>query len=375
MVRKFLHGVAGAKRSVPRNAPGHGLTTFAPAARRRRLRSSGAIVLAGWLFWGPSVVLADLGAEGLPARQARVAAMSRSEFGRLQRNFETYQGLTEPERDELRRLYHAVDEDPELATLMDSYRNWLRTLSPGQRSSLLNLPAPERAERIAAILKEQRAVAEERRAGRQRTLKASREMMEHMATLRAFYKWLGAWVDTRGVGPEPPAAIPEGRGRSLSWPIWYAATQGLFRDFPVEAVPDEEFQRLVDQLGEKARLRVGAAGTVTAGQREQLARWLRAALLRGNRMAFPNLEPLAEGKVPEIMDALSNEEQEWFERIPDERLARELAKVDYLLHPPGDYSRLQFPSIDRTRFSGMGRWQNQSNRSNPWLRREKTPAQ
>jgi hypothetical protein len=320
------------------------------------------------------VVLADLGAEALPARQARVAAMSRSEFARLQRNFEAYQSLTEPERDELRRLYHAVGEDPELAALMDSYRNWLRTLSPSQRSSLLNLPAPERAERIAAILKEQRAVAEERRAGRQRTLQASREMMERMTTLRAFYKWLGAWVDTRGVGPEPPAAIPEGRGRSLSWPIWYAATQGLFRDFPVKAVPDE-FQQLVDQLGEKVRLRVGAAGTVTAGQREQLARWLRAALLRGNRMAFPNLEPLAEGKVPEITDALSNEEQEWFERIPDERLARELAKVDYLLRPPGDFSQLQFPSIDRTRFSGMGRWKNQSNRSNPWLRREKTPAQ
>ncbi len=98
-------------------------------------------------------------------RLARIDAMSTAQKENLARNFRRYMALTEAERDKLRRLHDAIEEDRQhggaLKDTLGKYNDWLQTLSVAQLKELRQTSEP--TARVELIKRFQREQLEEER--------------------------------------------------------------------------------------------------------------------------------------------------------------------------------------------------------------------
>ena len=92
------------------------------------------------------------------ARRARVESLAPADRQQLARQQERFDSLTPEEQQQLRQFHDDLEADPNherLRKVLGSYYNWLKTLGPGQRAELLDLPPAERVERIKKLRAEQ----------------------------------------------------------------------------------------------------------------------------------------------------------------------------------------------------------------------------
>lgn len=68
----------------------------------------------------------------------KIESMTSSERARLKRNYEKFQKLSAEEKQRLRKIHAATQNQPELDQVMRSYCNWVKTLSPWEQEDLRN---------------------------------------------------------------------------------------------------------------------------------------------------------------------------------------------------------------------------------------------
>ena len=88
----------------------------------------------------------------------RVASMTDAEKEALRRKQERFEQLDPARQEELRQLHRRLERTPgadRLRQVMARYDEWLKTLSPGQRADLLELPPADRIARIKEIQQQQ----------------------------------------------------------------------------------------------------------------------------------------------------------------------------------------------------------------------------
>lgn len=133
------------------------LTARSPFAARRTFMLAALFVLALC-----AAVWAD---DLLTERRQRIEAMSIDEKDRLLRKYERFRALDAAEQQRLRTLQAQIDASPdadELLRVMHAYHEWLKSLSPGQRSELLEADPEERIAEIRRLRAEQQRQAESR---------------------------------------------------------------------------------------------------------------------------------------------------------------------------------------------------------------------
>jgi hypothetical protein len=117
------------------------------------------LLCAGPLAWGGSPCAPRVFSDDRQAKHlARLEAMSASEKEELARKKSQYDSLPPAEKERLKALCHEIEahsDAEELATVMNRYHQWLKTLSAAQLAELRDLPEPERLKRIKRLLRDQ----------------------------------------------------------------------------------------------------------------------------------------------------------------------------------------------------------------------------
>jgi hypothetical protein len=147
----------------------------------RRLRSRFWLTLLACLggllcpggFCGNRAEAVDRGRER-EENLARLSRLSAPERENLKRNLQEFRALPAAEKERLRALQRALQADAQsggrLNRVLDAYYDWLKTLSPGQRSDLRNEADPvRRSQQVGALLQRQES-AESGDAPRRRRL-------------------------------------------------------------------------------------------------------------------------------------------------------------------------------------------------------------
>ncbi len=94
-----------------------------------------------------------LAADGRPseqreANQKRLNEMTETERRRLDENVRLYREMPAAERDRLRELHQAIENDPKLKAAFDEYQSWANSLSPVDRHELRQTRDPEARRRL-----------------------------------------------------------------------------------------------------------------------------------------------------------------------------------------------------------------------------------
>ena len=94
-----------------------------------------------------------LAADGRPpeqreANQTRLNSMTEPERRRLDENVRLYREMPVAERDRLRELHQAIENDPELKAAFADYQAWANSLSPVDRHELRQTLDPEARKRL-----------------------------------------------------------------------------------------------------------------------------------------------------------------------------------------------------------------------------------
>jgi hypothetical protein len=96
--------------------------------------------------------------EKLAARRAEVEAMPADKKNQLRKLYERFQQRSEIEQDRLRQLDAALRSDPEephLRAVLESYHNWLPTLTPLERAKLLDMTKDDAIVEIQRLKREE----------------------------------------------------------------------------------------------------------------------------------------------------------------------------------------------------------------------------
>ncbi len=104
------------------------------------------------------------GGDDLATRREQVERMPPAEQQDLLRKQERFAELPSEEQERLRTLQAALDADPhhdELQQVLFRYHEWLKTLTPTQRSELADLPPQERVQQIKKIQRQQHMAREQ----------------------------------------------------------------------------------------------------------------------------------------------------------------------------------------------------------------------
>ena len=108
------------------------------------------------LEWATSTdTVAD---EELEARRAYVEALPTAEKNELRKLYERFQARSEEEKERLRTLDAELRADPQklrLRAVLESYHNWLPTLSPLERANLLKMTPTDAVAQIEALKEQQ----------------------------------------------------------------------------------------------------------------------------------------------------------------------------------------------------------------------------
>ncbi|MBX3449573.1 MAG: hypothetical protein KF777_08450 [Planctomycetaceae bacterium] len=116
-------------------------------------------------FWLPAFAMVavvliganDVGRTAVERRQAELAALTEPERAQVLRNFARFESLPPAERQRLRDLDAAVRAEPRLNQLLETYSNWLKTLTPGQLSRLEEATDPVARAALVADFRQNQA--------------------------------------------------------------------------------------------------------------------------------------------------------------------------------------------------------------------------
>jgi hypothetical protein len=296
--------------------------------------SCGALVL--------SVVFVCAGAtplerQELLSRQAKVEALSPAEKQQLERNEQRFAALSTAEQDQLRKLADDLESDPaeaRLKQLLARYHEWLKTLSPGQRAELLELPIAERVERIKQI-KEQQARHRPRKPANLEDL--SPNDLPKIAHWFDDSIWARRQEIIKSLGPDAAEKLeqmPEQeRRRYLAFSVW-----GRLHRWDEDLSPllMAETSKLIDQLSPAAAAKFNA--TPETERRQLMRQWLRAAFAdRMERRGPGRKMPLASNEEIEAFfeKSLPGPERERLLNMPRDEMQRELRRlyVQYSMTP------------------------------------------
>jgi hypothetical protein len=121
---------------------------------------------SGGEFWLPAfatvalVLIAanDAGQSNVERRQAELAALTEPEREQVMRNFARFESLPPAERHRLREMDAAIRAEPRLNQLLETYHNWLKTLTPGQLSRLEEATDPVARAALVAEFRQNQAM-------------------------------------------------------------------------------------------------------------------------------------------------------------------------------------------------------------------------
>lgn len=273
------------------------------------------------LTWSASEsVRAD---ESLELREQRISRLTASEKEELQRRRDRFDKLPALEKERMRALHQQIQghQDSErLMTVLDHYSDWLRTISTSQRADLRKLPVEERIKRIRDTQRRR----EEVRFGQFMT-----ERLQHEDARRVF-----SWLDDEFVAgkQEQLEEMVDGRDRRLLRMIEDdSRRRALMLKMLYRGNPDilgdptpEQIKELVERLSPEAKKQFQAQADPQ--QQERLVQeWIQAAIM--SRLAPP---PVSEEELQEFFATLGPEQREELERLPRDRMHRELSRWYYM---------------------------------------------
>lgn len=99
----------------------------------------------------------DAGQTDIERRQAELAALTEPEREQVLRNFARFESLPPAERQRLREMDAAIRAEPRLNQLLETYTNWLKTLTPGQLSRLEEATDPVARAALVADFRQNQA--------------------------------------------------------------------------------------------------------------------------------------------------------------------------------------------------------------------------
>jgi hypothetical protein len=306
--------------------------------------------------------------ESLEQRRRRLEAMPDSEKHTLLERKRQFDQLLDKEKEHLRDFHQQLENHEQkerLHALLRRYDEWLKSLMPGQRAQLLELPADQRIARIKEILRDQETQ-------RFRMMVGGRLAEKDLQALR---EWLDDFI--RHNEDQILAALPRDQltrflddydpdkhRRALPFLIIRHPSPDMPRPTPedearLQSLVSREARELLDSLDDdQERSRV-------------LQTWIRAAW-------FSRMRPPIDRKDLDAFAAqqLDPQQREWLENLPRERMYHELRRIysqDQFRQMTGDKgprppwsgggpppgSRPRGDSRSRGRSDSPGPWQNE----------------
>lgn len=295
---------------------------FLDELEKRRLLAEPAADLAGQ---APSRSAPDVAySPDASERRRALSSLPDAELESLRRKKEQFESLPPQEQEQLRRLANevaAASDSAERRELMGRYNEWLKTIASADRAALRELSGAAKADKVAELIKAQEA---ERFA----------ELMEGRLAkddLEKIYAWLDRFVQDREsqIMAALPKELPEefrrrlreaddaGRRRMLAV-VLFRASPGESR---LPRPSAEQVTALKDTLSPEAQ---AVWDKASEAERPMLAqKWIAAAFWS---KAPP---PVSEEQLREFFKTRDAKEREWLERLPPERMARELRRLYY----------------------------------------------
>jgi len=160
-LREFLRAAPGLRRTGPDRET---RSLLRPLQRSQHRFWGILLTCLGWMtcYGGGLGNAAEADDRGRQREEnlARLSRLPAPERENLKRNLQEFRALPGAEKERLRELQRALHTDAKsggkLNRVLDSYFDWLKTLSPGQRSDLRNEPDPvRRAQQVGALLQRQ----------------------------------------------------------------------------------------------------------------------------------------------------------------------------------------------------------------------------
>jgi hypothetical protein len=261
--------------------------------------------------------------DSLDVQRQRLEQMSPEDRESLRRRSERFYHLPEPERQRLRDLHQQLDSHPEgqrLREVMQSYTEWLRTISSGERAELLSLPADERLARIKELKQQQET-------------QRFRGFVDRQLTrddLGKIYAWLDEVVKRNE--PQLMAQLSEERRefileeqdeqrrrRRLMFAVWSRRGPDETGASPLDPITPEDIPELIASLSAEAKTALAEARGLEE-KRALLQRWSRAAMFA--RQA-PNVD---DKTLMEFFDKLASEHRQRLEGLPRDEMLRDLER-------------------------------------------------
>ena len=298
----------------------------------------GMLALSGPFWCCAATQAAD---HALAAGRARIEQMSQAELDRLARSRQRFNELSAPEQQQLRDLQAAIESSPrsaELLRVMDAYHAWLKTLSPGQRAELVELPFEQRVAEIKRLRVEHQQTEALRSIG--------------LSDVRELSNWLRAHYEPRilAVLSQPRRRRFEQLPPAVRGIILLDLYSRMLR-VPEQArqwhLPDED--QLTDlhrRLSEPAQRRLESTSTVEGKQRIVVG-WIREV---GRRMSSREWSShIANVSDEELTDFFENEldthTREQLLMLPPEAMWSELRH---------EYLRRELPELNPPRIGPIG---------------------
>jgi len=175
----------------------------------------------------------------------KLKSMSATEREQVLRNLDRFRKLSEDKKWELRKLRTDLKADAaqhgQLSRVMDNYYEWLKTLTPGQRSDLAEQPdSARRRKLVAEIMTRQQRASDTTPRRRRSPLDAT--------VLEQFFGVLGAELQAKGYINETDLSSRSGLSR-----YFFILRRGFSGTFPPEWLSPELGEKLLGTLPDPAQ--------------------------------------------------------------------------------------------------------------------------
>ncbi|MCP4190491.1 MAG: hypothetical protein GY768_07665 [Planctomycetaceae bacterium] len=254
--------------------------------------------------------------------ETRLDSMTALEKRELKRKRDQFNRLPSEEQTRIRELHTEIqrhENSEQLLTVVTQYSEWLKTLSASQRTDLLSLPADQRVKRIREI--KQRS--EEDRFGRFTKRKIHPEDATHMfgwmddVFIAGNQNKLESMLDGRQQQMLKMLSKDPRRRRSHLIRLLYHRTPEILDKPSLEQIDD-----LVMRLSPEAQQEFQSQASDQEKQ-QLVSQWIQAAL--ASRLPPPPVNP--EELQRYFAEDLRPEEREDLERMPRDRMYRELGRM------------------------------------------------
>jgi hypothetical protein len=269
------------------------------------------------------------GADEMAQRRLQVARMTPTEQQELLRKQEQFLALPPEQQDRFRALQAAIDADPHadrLRTVLKEYHEWLKTLSPGERAELSELPPEQRVQRIKQIKERQHAAR----------VQAQRAEVLTSRDMRAILHWTEEflWQHKDRVLKEVSSSWrkkiekedQQKQRRALLLVASFSSRRG--GSHPMTLVKQEDIEALAAKLSEPAQQELKAASEL-AEQRKIVGGWIGASMQRlepwqGRR----KLPPPVEDELAQFFEQdLRPQQRERLLKMPNDQMREELRRM------------------------------------------------